>query len=157
MMPLLFQFYFVFLCVSFYLRRHLMLRIYVLIGHLRQKMEKAENWQSKYCVEFEQRPQRTTIGLCSLLEQQMFVDVAICCGERVLHVHKVVLAANSPLFKEELEKNSSVEHVVITGCDYTVVKSLVEFMYCGSTTIADEHLKYFVAAARTLQMKHWKI
>ncbi|CAH2018581.1 unnamed protein product [Acanthoscelides obtectus] len=116
-------------------------------------MEKAENWQSKYCLESKQHPQQTTIALCSFMEQQNFVDVAICCEKRVLHVHKVVLAANSALFKEELDKNSSVDHVVITGCEFSVVKSLVEFMYCGSTIVSDEHLKYFVAAARTLQMK----
>ncbi|CAH2015638.1 unnamed protein product [Acanthoscelides obtectus] len=116
-------------------------------------MNKVGNGRAKYCIQSEQHPQQTTWALCSFMERQNFVDVAICCGNNVLRAHKVVLAAHSPLFKEELEKNSSVEQVVITGCDSSVVRSLVEFMYCGQTIISEEHVKYLVAAARTLRMK----
>nr|CAI5843434.1 unnamed protein product [Callosobruchus analis] len=120
---------------------------------LKIKMNKGGNGPTKYCLQSEKHPLQTTLALCSLMEHQSLVDVAICCGNNILHAHKVVLAANSALFREELEKNSSVEQVVITGCDFSVVRCLVEFMYCGETVVADEHLKYLVAAARTLQMK----
>ncbi|VEN58011.1 unnamed protein product [Callosobruchus maculatus] len=116
-------------------------------------MNKGGNGQTKYCLQSEKHPLQTTLALCSLMEHQSLVDVAICCGNNILHAHKVVLAANSALFREELEKNASVEQVVITGCDFSVVRCLVEFMYCGETVVPDEHLKYLVAAARTLQMK----
>nr|CAH7747288.1 unnamed protein product [Callosobruchus chinensis] len=116
-------------------------------------MNKGGNGQAKYCLQSEKHPLQTTLALCSLMEHQSLVDVAICCGNNVLHAHKVVLAANSALFREELEKNSSVEQIVITGCDFSVVRCLVEFMYCGETIVAEEHLKYLVAAATTFQMK----
>nr|CAH7738847.1 unnamed protein product [Callosobruchus chinensis] len=116
-------------------------------------MNKGGNGQAKYCLQSEKHPLQTTLALCSLMEHQSLVDVAICCGNNALHAHKVVLAANSALFREELGKNSSVEQIVITGCDFSVVRCLVEFMYCGETIVAEEHLKYLVAAARTFQMK----
>ncbi|CAH2016619.1 unnamed protein product [Acanthoscelides obtectus] len=116
-------------------------------------MDKAGNRKTKHCVQSEQHPQQTTLTLCSFMENRNFVDVAIRCGDYVLYAHKVVLAANSAFFKEELWKDSSVQQVVITGCDASVVRSLLEFIYCGKTILSYEHLRYLVAAARTLQIK----
>lgn len=56
-------------------------------------------------------------------------------------------------FQEELEKNPSTEQVIITGCDFSVIRSIIEFIYCGETVIAEDSLKYLVAAARLFEMK----
>lgn len=52
-----------------------------------------------------------------------------------------------------MEKNPTTEQVVITGCDFSVIRSIVEFIYCGETVVEEESLKYLVAAARLFQMK----
>ncbi|KAJ8940866.1 hypothetical protein NQ318_010178 [Aromia moschata] len=116
-------------------------------------MNKNGNSKAKYCIQSEKHPLQTSLGLCSLMEHQSLVDIAICCGNNTLHAHKVVLAANSPLFREELEKNACIEQVIVSGCDFSVMRSIVEFMYCGETTISEDHIKYLVAAAKLFQMK----
>ncbi|KAJ8983192.1 hypothetical protein NQ317_016411 [Molorchus minor] len=116
-------------------------------------MNKNGNSKAKFCIQSEKHPLQTSVGLCSLMEHQSLVDIAICCGNNTLHAHKVVLAANSPLFREELEKNACIEQVIVSGCDFLVMRSIIEFMYCGETTIAEDCIKYLVAAAKLFQMR----
>lgn len=134
-------------------------------------MNKNANIKAKYCIQSDKHPQETTVALCSLMEHQSLVDIAICCGNNILHAHKVVLAASSPYFRvsankihtnyfitrkffqEELEKNPSTEQVIISGCDFAVIRSIVEFIYCGETVIEEDSIKYLVAVAKLFQMK----
>lgn len=55
--------------------------------------------KTKYCIKWDTQTNSLMQGLCSLIEHQSLVDVAVCCGNNTLHAHKCVLAANSPLFK----------------------------------------------------------
>lgn len=108
-------------------------------------------------------------ALCSLMEHQSLVDLAICCGNNTIHAHKCILAANSSYFRvsqppenssvnsassqEQLERNSSAEQVIINGLDFVVMKSIVEFIYCGETNVSDENMKYMIAAAKAFQIR----
>lgn len=87
------------------------------------------------------------------MEHQSLVDIAICCGNNTLHAHKCILAANSTYFREELEKNSSIEQIVMLGFDFAVLKAIIEFMYCGETVLLEEHVKYLIAAAKLFKIK----
>lgn len=42
---------------------------------------------------------------------------------------------------------------MIIGLDFIVVKSIIEYIYCGEANIFDEHLKFTMAAAKFLQIK----
>ncbi|CAH1155154.1 unnamed protein product [Phaedon cochleariae] len=116
-------------------------------------MNKISHSKARYCIQSEQHPFQTSLGLCSLMEHQSLVDIAVCCGNNILHAHKIVLAASSPLFREELERNPGIEQVIISGCEFTVIRCLIEFMYCGETVIPDDLVRYLVAAAKLFQMK----
>lgn len=48
--------------------------------------------------------------------------------------------------------NPFIEQVMISGCEFTVIRSLIEFIYCGETFVNEELFKYFVAAAKLFQM-----
>lgn len=37
--------------------------------------------------------------------------------------------------------------------DFCTLKSIIEFMYCGETSIAEENVKYIVAAAKLFQVR----
>ncbi|XP_057658277.1 uncharacterized protein LOC130895133 [Diorhabda carinulata] len=115
-------------------------------------MNKNDKLKVKYFVQSEKHSNDTSYGLCTLMEHQSLVDITICCGNHVLHAHKVVLAAGSPLFRTELELNPFIEQVMISGCEFTVIRSLIEFIYCGETFVNEELFKYFVAAAKLFQM-----
>ena len=38
--------------------------------------------------------------------------------------------------------------MVINGLDFAVMKSLIEFMYCGECSFSEDHLKHFIAAVK---------
>ncbi|KAF2895244.1 hypothetical protein ILUMI_10930 [Ignelater luminosus] len=116
-------------------------------------MNKQEGAKTRYYVQWDTHARHMCTVLCSLMEHQSLVDLAICCGTNTIHAHKCVLAANSPYFREQLEKNAGTEQVVITGLDFAIIKSIIEFMYCGETNILDENLKYMIAAAKFFQMR----
>ncbi|XP_030756983.1 uncharacterized protein LOC115882871 isoform X2 [Sitophilus oryzae] len=108
----------------------------------------------KYAVHWETHPQNFVKNVCGLMEHQSLVDVVICCGNNTIQTHKFILAANSPLFREEFEKNPSIEQILIRGCDFSVLKSVVEMMYCGQTVIMEENIKFLVAMVKMLEMKN---
>ncbi|CAG9860194.1 unnamed protein product [Phyllotreta striolata] len=111
-----------------------------------------QNMQGRCLIQAEKHSHLLNHGLCSLLEHQSLVDIAVCCGNNILLAHKVVLAANSLYLKEKLEQNPTVEQVVFSGTEFTVIRSLIEFMYCGETYISEELIKYLVAFGRMLQI-----
>ncbi|KAJ3627365.1 hypothetical protein MTP99_014748 [Tenebrio molitor] len=106
-----------------------------------------EKTGGKFVLEWESHSKQITRGLCMLMERQCLVDIAVCCGSNTLHAHKCVLAASSSYFKEHLE-NKAIEQVVINGLDFAVMKSLIEFMYCGECAFGEDHLKHFIAAVK---------
>lgn len=58
-----------------------------------------EKTGGKFIVQWEKHSNHVFRGLCTLMERQCLVDIAICCGNNTLHAHKCVLAANSTYFK----------------------------------------------------------
>ncbi|KAB0800445.1 hypothetical protein PPYR_06185 [Photinus pyralis] len=116
-------------------------------------MNKEESDESQYYVKWETHGRFVTSVLCSLLEHQSLVDVVICCGTNTIHVHKCVLAANSQYFREQLERNMGTEQIIMTGIDFVIVRSLIEYMYCGITNISHKNLKYMIAAANFFQIR----
>ncbi|RZC37724.1 uncharacterized protein BDFB_000777 [Asbolus verrucosus] len=106
-----------------------------------------EKTGGKFFLEWETHSKQMSRGLCMLMERQCLVDIAICCGSNTMHAHKCVLAASSSYFKEHLE-NKAIEQIVINGIDFGVMKSLMEFMYCGECVFSEDHLKHFIAAVK---------
>lgn len=115
-------------------------------------MEKSYS-KNNYCVSWKNHSRHVFKSLCCLMEHQSLVDIAICCGNKTLHAHKCILAANSHYFKDEFEKNPSVEQIVISGFDFGVLKSIIEFMYCGETIIEEENVKFLIGAAKLFQVR----
>lgn len=114
---------------------------------------KKDDSKIRYCVQHENHARVVFSALCSLMEHQSLVDLAIRCGNNTIHAHKCILAANSPYFREQLEKNVFTEQVVVTGIDFSVMKAVVEFMYCGETQVLEDHLKQLAAVAKLFQIR----
>ncbi|ENN81964.1 hypothetical protein HUJ04_006417 [Dendroctonus ponderosae] len=108
----------------------------------------------RYIINWETHASNLLKNFCSLMEHQSLVDIVLCCGNNTIQAHKFVLAANSPFFREEFEKNPSIEQIMIGGCDFAVLKSVVEIMYCGQTLVNEDNVKYLVAIIKLFQMKH---
>ncbi|KAJ0178955.1 hypothetical protein K1T71_005730 [Dendrolimus kikuchii] len=83
---------------------------------------------------------------------QSLVDMTLMCTSHTLRVHKAVLAASSAYFQEILQKQTG-EPLIILKMRFSVLKCLVEFMYCGKTQCLEENLDELVSAAQFLKIK----
>ncbi|XP_050600915.1 uncharacterized protein LOC126929003 isoform X4 [Bombus affinis] len=112
-----------------------------------------------------------------LLERQALVDVTLVCEEQKLRVHKLVLASNSTYFehlkkpclmdilfttceehllniKEILQRDLGQEPVIFfKDLNFEILKAMVEFMYCGETTIPYQLLSPLLTATKTFKVK----
>ncbi|XP_033365901.1 uncharacterized protein LOC117242944 isoform X3 [Bombus vosnesenskii] len=89
-----------------------------------------------------------------LLERQAFVDVTLVCEEQKLRVHKLVLASNSTYFEEILQRDLGQEPVIFfKDLNFEILKAMVEFMYCGETTIPYQLLSPLLTATKTFKVK----
>ena len=92
------------------------------------------------------------------LTSSEFSDVTLVCDDRSkIPAHKLLLSALSPMFKSMLSEtsNNSNSFIFMRGVKNTIMRSLVEFMYCGQTTIAEDSMSDFLSAAEDLEMKHF--
>ncbi|GFU23991.1 speckle-type POZ protein B [Nephila pilipes] len=75
----------------------------------------------------------------AMLVSSKLTDISLLVGSDVLHVHKFVLCARSPVFARMFEsgmKETTENVIVIVDLDLPVLKSLIDFMYTG--TIVDD-------------------
>lgn len=88
-----------------------------------------------------------------LLARQALVDVTLICEEQKLRVHKLVLASCSLYFEEMLEQDLGQEPIIVLkDLNFEVLKAMVEFMYCGETTISQKYLPSLLIAARLFKV-----
>ncbi|XP_063619139.1 uncharacterized protein LOC134791975 [Cydia splendana] len=106
----------------------------------------------RYSLHYEDYSEHLMSRFGKLLQMQSLVDMTLMCSSHTLRVHKAVLAASSAYFQEVLQKQNG-EPLIILKMRFSVLKSLVEFMYCGKTQCLEENLDELVSAAQFLKIK----
>ncbi|CAB3374051.1 Hypothetical predicted protein [Cloeon dipterum] len=113
---------------------------------------------TRFVVQWEEHPAHLASRLGHLLESQTLVDITLMCNTHTLRVHRCVLAACSPYFENLLQniaQRQLSQHplIVLKDMQFSVLKSMIEFMYCGETNVTDEDLGPLLQAARFFQVK----
>ncbi|KAG8233980.1 hypothetical protein J437_LFUL014580, partial [Ladona fulva] len=113
---------------------------------------------TRFMVQWEEHPSHLASRLGQLLEHQTLVDVTLMCNTHTLKVHRAVLAACSPYFETLLQsifQRQLGQHplIVLKDMQFSVLKSLIEFMYCGETNVTEDDLGALLQAARFFQVK----
>lgn len=67
------------------------------------KKDGSNNNKPYYALHHDKHESCLMSALCSMIEHQSLVDVALRCGNTTIHAHKVVLAANSLYFRVKKE------------------------------------------------------
>lgn len=105
-------------------------------------------------VQWEEHPSHLATRLGQLLEHQTLVDVTLMCNTHTLRVHRAVLAACSPYFESILQRQLGAHPlIVLKDMQFSVLKSLIEFMYCGETSVTEDNLGALLQAAKFFQVK----
>lgn len=90
----------------------------------------------------------------SLMQTETLVDVTLVCAERRVRAHKVLLGACSPFFRRIFNENPC-KHPVIVLKDFQgwEVQAVVDFMYRGEVSVAQEQLGTVIRAGESLQVR----
>ncbi|KDR24323.1 Longitudinals lacking protein, isoforms J/P/Q/S/Z [Zootermopsis nevadensis] len=108
---------------------------------------------TRFMVQWEEHPSHLATRLGQLLEHQTLVDVTLMCNTHTLRVHRAVLAACSPYFETILQRQLGMYPlIVLKDMQFSVLKSLIEFMYCGETSVTEDNLSALLQAAKFFQV-----
>ena len=96
-----------------------------------------------------------------LRESSDFFDVTLGTsdsGSRTLQAHKVILSASSDFFKETLRQQAWLHShprpfIYLRGVSYSDLQSILDFVYHGEVSVAQDGLRSFLAVAEELQIK----
>ncbi|XP_034939730.1 uncharacterized protein [Chelonus insularis] len=98
----------------------------------------------EYILQWSGHAASITERFSGLLARQALVDVTLICQEQKLRVHKL----------EMLEQDLGQEPIIVLkDLDFDILKAMVEFMYCGETTIAHCHLQSLLDAAQIFKVR----
>ena len=109
----------------------------------------------KLCLQWNNFKENVNTAFGSLREDSDFTDVTLACEDgQQIDVHKVILAASSPFFKNILTKNKHSHPLIymrrIKSLDLVAI---IDFLYCGEANVDQENLDSFLAIAEELQLK----
>lgn len=90
----------------------------------------------------------------SLRDEEDFVDVTVACDGHSYSAHKMVLSACSPYFRVLLRANPCQHPIVILkDVGHHEMERLLEFMYNGEVSIAQDQLAAFLKTAENLKIR----
>jgi len=78
----------------------------------------------------------------------------LSCGARQVDAHKLVLSACSPFFRSILRQNPHQHPLIyLKGVQLAELQAVLNFMYHGEVSVAQDDLNSFLAVAEDLQVK----
>jgi len=108
----------------------------------------------KFCLRWNDFESNISGALKGLREDKDFFDVTLACNEEHLKAHKVILSACSPFFRSILRRHRH-EHPLLymKGIQHKEMLHVLNFMYHGEVSVAQDDLNSFLAVAEDLQVK----
>ena len=110
--------------------------------------------KEKFCLRWNDFEKNISGAFQEIRSDNDFFDVTLACeGDQVV-AHKVILAACSPFFREVLRRNPHHHPLLyLRGIRHTEMVAVLDFMYRGEVSVAQEELNTFLSVAEDLQIK----
>ena len=83
-----------------------------------------------------------------------FADVTLACEDgHQIEAHKIILAASSQFFQNILKTNKHSHPLIfMRGVKSEELNAIIDYLYCGETSIYQEDLENFLKIAQELQL-----
>ena len=108
----------------------------------------------KFCLRWNDFETNISSAFRELREDKDFFDVTLACDDEQIQVHKVILSACSPFFRNVLRRNPHQHPLLfLKGVKYSDLQSVLNFMYHGEVNVAQEDLNSFLTVAEDLKIK----
>ena len=89
--------------------------------------------------------------------KECFTDVTLVCMDgtelKSLKVHRMVLAACSPMLAKLFKENEENHPLEFEGIQYSDLKCLIDFMYAGQTVVPIDREKQFLSIAKCFRVE----
>ena len=108
----------------------------------------------KFCLRWNDFESNISSAFRELRDDKDFFDVTIACDDEQIMAHKVILSACSPFFRNILRRNHHQHPLLyLKGVSYSDLQSVLNFMYHGEVSVAQEELNSFLSVAEDLRVK----
>ena len=109
----------------------------------------------KYSMRVDDFDANLVTSLSELKDSEEFFDVTLVSDDETpVQAHKVILSASSPFFRKVLKFNQSSSPLLyIRGLSSKDLANVVEFLYKGEVTVAQENLDKFLKVSKDLKLK----
>ena len=109
--------------------------------------------QEKYNFTWHSYSDHLRVMMKEMMTSGDFADVTLVCDDKIkIRVHKNILAACSPVFKDIFQiENSSI--IYLKGINSSEMESILEFIYLGEATAYQEQIENILDVARSLEIK----
>jgi len=109
----------------------------------------------KFCLKWNDFETNISSAFRDLREEKDFFDVTLASDDdNQIQAHKVILSACSPFFRNILRRNSHQHPMLyLKGVKYKELISVLNFMYMGEVSVAQEELNSFLSVAEELKVK----
>jgi len=108
----------------------------------------------KFCLRWNDFENNISSAFRELRDDKDFFDVTLACDDEQILAHKVILSACSPFFRNVLRRNPHQHPLLyLKGVKYTDLQSVLNFMYQGEVSVAQEELNSFLSVAEDLRVK----
>jgi len=92
-----------------------------------------------------------------MFKDESMTDVTLMCEDGSIKAHRMVLSACSPYFKTVFDKMPNNYHyypiVILKDVPINDLRAIIEFIYRGEVTVAQEQLESVIKNGESLQIK----
>jgi len=108
----------------------------------------------KFCLRWNEFESNISVAFKQIREEKDLFDVTLSCGSKQIQAHKLILSASSTFFKTVLRQNVHPHPLLyLKGVQFKDIKAVLDFMYHGEVSVAQEDLNSFLTIAEDLQVK----
>jgi len=110
--------------------------------------------KEKFCLRWNDFEKNISGAFQEIRSDKDFFDVTLSCEDGQVSAHKLLLSSCSPFFRAVLRRNPH-QHPLLyfKGIRHTELSALMDFMYQGEVSVAQEDLNTFLSVAEELKVK----
>jgi hypothetical protein len=108
----------------------------------------------RFCLRWNDFEANLSKSFRELRDEADLFDLTLSVGDQQIQAHKLVLSACSPFFRSILKKNPHAHPLLyLKGVTYADLQAVLNFMYFGEVSVAQDSLNSFLAVAEELRVK----
>ena len=109
----------------------------------------------KFCLKWNDFESNISSSFRDLRHDNELFDMTLACEDDHLQAHKVILSACSSFFRNILRRTKNHQNLLLylKGVSAKEMESVLNFMYHGEVSVAQNDLNSFLQVAEDLQVK----